>query len=399
MTTNDDEEEKAATLVVYIVTNSSDDDTKKGAGRPNAYWQRVREEQEREAHHDADSFGGSYRAVPPTPHGGAASVTAEDTIGTEELCWCGRPAGHHWPGKSVGAKHPKGSDMKQMSATIDRRDLRGYHQRVQDFLIQCINEDELKFRLAKNTVILFPPDGTAPVTVYARNGDRQIRQLQKWYLSHVYQESVEAPTAKAEDQGGAHTAKAVTPEQIEALANAKNDPQEHPAREDGDTPRSKDPEPPVAEEPPIAPPVEPEETDNGEWRPYIREKDGPSPNITTNGTWFRCELCKDTDHPLLTDSRRSIGGHNRVYHTNTSNLYSPEARAKAFETHRVNRMSTGVEEAIQILRNVIGQEPDTAKTEKLEKEIERLKGELASLKAEHEEVQAKLALVRESLSL
>lgn len=405
--------------------NDDDDDAVrielhvKQQGRPNAYWERVRKEQEKDDRPsaDPDTFGGGYRGVPPSPHGGAATVHPEDILGADELCWCGRPAGHHWPGKSVGAKHPKGMDMvKEMTATIDRRDLRGYHRVLQDFLMQCINDDGLRFRIARNSIVLYPPDGSQPATVYCRNTDRQIRQLAKWYMNHVREESGEP-----EEEESAEPA---TEEQIEALAKAKNDPVEHPQKETPeyqDTPADPaeylppkaaelpgDPEPPG--KPPVAPPLE------SEWVPHILRYRRPgdpddgqpreSENIETNGTLFRCKWCMNTDHPLLTDKARSIGGHNRIWHTDTTNLYDQETRAKATETIRVNKITGQVNEAIELLMGAIGQTRDTgevkelqAANDRLNSENKKLTKELSDLRAEHEEVQAKLALLRETLNL
>jgi hypothetical protein len=30
-----------------------------------------------------------------------------DTLGTREVCWCGEPYAHDWPGQEEGAPHPK----------------------------------------------------------------------------------------------------------------------------------------------------------------------------------------------------------------------------------------------------------------------------------------------------
>lgn len=42
----------------------------------------------------------------PRP-GGSASVGPNDTIGSLELCWCGRPSGHDFAGKQDRAPHPR----------------------------------------------------------------------------------------------------------------------------------------------------------------------------------------------------------------------------------------------------------------------------------------------------
>src|SRR5262245_8268035 len=183
--------------------------------RPGGETERARAEQEWRRQHPADTFSGEYRGTRPPPHGGAAHV--HDSIGAEDLCWCGQPAGHMWPGKTVGAPHPReGNTMNTPVTKVDRRDLRAYHQRLQDFILKCVNEDRLTFRVAKNSTHLYPSDGTAKITVFARNTDRQMRQLQKWYLEHVYVEA----TGPAD------------PEDVRRLAERHNDPAEHPRRKD-----------------------------------------------------------------------------------------------------------------------------------------------------------------------
>jgi len=271
--------------------------------------------------------------------------------------------------------------MKQMTATIDRRDLRAYHARLQDFLLQAINTDQLRFRIAKNSVILYPPDGSQPMTVYARNGDRQIRTLQKWYLEHVYVEPEPAP-----------------PEALEELAKTVNDPVEHPEREKKSVSLQEAPvtealQPPESEDrPPVAPPV---------WVPYRRSDGNPHPNIETDGTYYRCTLCEGTDHPMLSDNPRSIGGHQRIYHTEgaVQDLYSPEARAKALDTRRSAQVKGKVTEAVSILNEILGVQSDTKKAAELEAKVTSLQEENKALTKRVEEAEAKLALIREATGL
>lgn len=445
-------------IVVVVKGDDVDDEEEKGSGpRPNAYWQRVREGQEEEP----DNYGGSYRGVKAAPHGGQATVKPEDTIGSDDDCWCGKPAGHDWPGKAQGRKHPKEEAMKVIAGTLDRRDLRAYHQRLQDFVLQCVNDDELRYRMAKNSVILYPPDGTAPATVYARNSDRQVRQLQKWYLAHVLP-SIEAEQAKQESKTPA------TPEELAALAAAKNDPSEHPAKRTRPTKSTELPaeasttvdRPPVAPtedkaaEPPAEQPTEgTEQTQQdvqrqratvaegypssgtrhvgkrrrdylaeiqaenrrvGEWRPYIRSDAdaGPSPNIETNGTHIRCKLCIDTDHPLMSDNPRSAGGHNRIYHTDAKEtLWNKETRKRAAKTVKEQHNRERLEEAVALIAKVLGADNPLTKIDALEKEVAALKkrldakpavkdqsAEVAALTKRAEEAEARLALMREALS-
>lgn len=419
---DDDEEDETSTLppfvlVHVVVEKEKQDDDSQGGPRPNAYWQRIRESGESEP--EPDTFGGGFRGVPAAPHGGAATVRPEQVIGSDDLCWCGLAAGHDWPGKDKGRKHPKeGKAVNTMaSTTVDRRDLRAYHARLQDFVMQCVNEDRLRFRIGKNSVILYPPDSTNPATVYARNSDRQIRQLQKWYVAHVYPH-----LAKDEEP--------VEESVVEKLAKTINDPVEHPREkrrapgsldeadlprtaEDEDTPRGKDPDPPL-----VAPPVEglvPRPTKQkrskttkdaqeaaavttpGEWVPYVTYNGDVHERIEMDGLGhYRCRECLGTDHEYLSESRQGIGGHNRIYHTDTSTLWNEEVRSKAVETGRLHKAQKGVIEAIEALMALVpGTFPNPSDMEKMEKELAKWQGKASGFQRQRDEAQAKLAALQD----
>lgn len=415
---------RSVTELVYADDEDDKVSGKQHAGKPNAYWQRVRDAEEDDV--EPDTYGGGYRGVRAAPHGGQATVSERDLIGSDEDCWCGRPAGHDWPGKDKGRKHPKEGNMNtQITDRIERKDLRAYHARLQDFVMQCINDDKVRFRIGKNSVILYPPDGTNPATVYARNSDRQVKALQKWYVTHVH------PFLEAVEAADAGT---LSETDLAKLQQKVNDPKEHPPAKKAAAKPVKQPveevpvAPPVAPPQPVDKPVDPPTREAseypresiqaankavGDWRPYIREKTGPSPNIETNGTHIRCRTCLGTEHELLSDNPRSAGGHNRIWHTDTSTLYSPEAREKAVDSWKSTEIRGRVEDAIAILHGVLGNESPDNKIKALEKEVARLTREnaklvkkaerpdnsdaLAKVTARAEEAETKLALLRETL--
>ena len=379
---NEEEEEEQTTLVVRIIMEKAEEE-QKGAGRPNAYWAMVRSQHDS----DPDNFGGSFRGVRSAPHGGAATVRPNDTIGADDRCWCGEPLDHMWPGRTVGAKHPRKEAMKTMTAHVDRRDLRAYHRSVQDFLLHCINTNQLRFRISKNSVILYPPDGSTPMTVNARNSDRQMRQLTKWFVDHVAEE--EPAQAEAEP----------IEKKIEQLAEVTNDPVEHPRRKPVEDVAVEQPEADTEAEPPVAP-EEPAAEPAEEWRPYMRKEGGESPNIETNGTLYRCKWCLGTDHEFTTEMRRAIGGHNRVRHTDAEEtLWSTAARAKAQESRREGRMKEAVAAAISDLQKAIGQPTSTDRVTDLEQQVADLTLQLAGANKRADDAEAKLALIREATSL
>lgn len=361
-------------------------------GKPNAYWARVKEQQDRETHADQDNFTGSYRGV-PTPHPGAQAVRPDDTIGQEDLCWCGQPLGHDWPGKPR-APHPVEGDMA--TPTLNRRDLRAYHARLQDFIIQCVNDDGLRYRTGKNSTILYPPDGSQPMSVYARNSDRQVATLHKWYLDHVYPH-----LPKEEGQVDAN--------RIAALAKAKNDPKEHPVEEKKEEPQ---PEP---EPVPVAPTLHTGPVDPDRWVPYVNDAGQTDEYIETNGPLIRCRLCLGTDHPLLSENKRSIGGHKRMHHGDRSTIHGPEARARAGDTVRYNHVRERMVEVLVPLLESVGWKPepeeDPVKIKELLSEKRVLQGEITRLQKElqakenqltevnerADDAEARLALMREAL--
>lgn len=388
-------------------------------GKPNAYWAKVREEQIEEE--SGDTYSGAFRGVKPPPHGGAASVRPANTLGADELCWCGQPLGHDWPGKRTGARHPKTNGDTMPSTTgLERRDLRAYDKVLQDFILHCVGPQNLRYRLAKNSVILYPPDGTAPVSVYARNSDRQVRQLERWFNEHVVDVTVDT-SVKIIKEADVTTEVEVTPEQLAALAAAKNGP-EHKPTPPKQVPRSEQPIrdiEDVALPEPVHQVVEtaPEPVSaNAEWTAYVRRDDGPSPNIETDGhDHYRCKACMEAGRDQEVwqlDGIRSIGGHNRMWHTDISNMHDKEARARAVETRRRNiTITKQLSQAIDILIEASGYVP-TAQEELIEDlqaklaaaskpndQIAKLEEALAVATKRADEAEAKLALIREATGL
>src|SRR5215510_7678716 len=132
-------------------------------GRPSSYF----------SDRNPDNFSGSFRGTRPAPHGGQASVRPEDTAGSHDLCWCGLPFDHDWPGKAEGSRHPR-KEPTTMAAPasdevprIERRALRAYHADLVDVITTAVNEYHVKYRVTSRSVILFPPDGSAPYTIHA----------------------------------------------------------------------------------------------------------------------------------------------------------------------------------------------------------------------------------------
>lgn len=359
--------------------------TKQG-GRPNAFWARVREEQ-LESEEKGDTYGGAYRGVPAPKRGGQQTVKPDDTIGAVTRCWCGQPVNHDWPGKAGGAKHPKmnGDTMPNTATGLDRRDLRAYSRVLQDFVLHCVNGKGLKYRVTNNSIILYPKDGTTPMTIAARNSDRQIRQLERWYKEHVEEPEPEKGEVTAED--------------LQKLVAAKTDPVEHPTERPKAIDKIEINAPAVHEDPHpvVETPAETVSTNQTDevWKPWEYGDGNQSTHIITNGTEIRCAICDAEGREYAIAEPRSIGGHNRMWHTDSSTLRTPEARQKASATRRRKIMEgSNVVKAIDLLIEASGYNPNPA-----DDRIEELETALAAANKRADDAEAKLALIREATGL
>lgn len=300
--------------------------------------------------------------------GGAQYVYPSQTIGDLDHCWCGEAVDHDWEGKAQGAPHPHEHEgMTQVVVVqnetepseerrIDRKNLRGYHGTLKDFITQCVNVDHVRYRLGRTETILYPPDDSRAISVFARNNDSQMRSLRQWYAVHV------EPFKEVN-----------MTEAVQNLAESKNDPVEHP------------------------PKPEPAESRDPEWRPYVTDEDVPVPNFETNGTLVRCTICLGTENEYVSDKRTGIGGHNRMLHRDRSNLYTPEAQAKALDTRRFNRLRDQVVEAQRILAVALGSPiADPKQVSAMLAEMEQLRQEARDAKARADDAEARLALLNEA---
>lgn len=306
--------------------------------------------------------------VRPTPRGGHREVYPRDTIGDLDSCWCGDSLDHDWPGKQTGAPHPHDHEgMQQVvlvqneeepqEGRIDRKMLRGFHGTLKSFIVKCVNENGLRYRYStKNSeLILYPPDDSRPISVYARNNDSQMRSLRQWYAAHV------EPFIKVGEAS------------VQDLAVKFNDPAEHP---------------PAQPDPPEGGNQVPGSSE--EWVTYTTEEGVEVPEFETNGSIYRCRLCMGTEQEYVSDRRTGIGGHVRMMHRERANLYTPEAQAKALDTRRFNRLNSEVAKAVEILAVATGTVLGSSR------ELEQLRAEVAKQKKRADDAEAKLALMREA---
>lgn len=422
----------------------------RSAGRPNLYWARVREEQER------DVFKGEYRAV-RLPRSGPQSVGAEDVQGSYDLCWCGLPEGHDWVGKDRGRKHPRKVDavtagkaeQPSVDNRVSKRELNGFDDDVSEIIVAAVNIYGLRYRLTKTGVYLYPKDGSPPHLIHKGARPRSIKAMRLWFIKHVveldkvnssglvrpgnnaadlvandlerklknsltedemddaigqlarelnspeHQPTVEAPTP---------TKKAVANPRLAHVTSKKaaTPPQSTEARpervrkERGDTM-------PYATKPGIVDWRNPE----GQWGPYRRKKDG----LLVEGfermgatNQIRCTQTKADGSPCgWTGTGQAMAGHMLNHDPERrESLWGDAAQEKKKRTVYTAHVTEKVQAALDILHEAVGYQPpepetNTAEVKELTKKVKDLERQMDHLIAERDEVQARLDLMREAL--
>ena len=365
-----------------------DEEEKATPGRANAWWAEHKHDVD-DAAGRAATFDGAVTATRQGNRGGEAHVRQSDVTGSINYCWCGLPFDHDWPGKDRGRKHPREeATVATTGATsdqrIERRQLRAYNDDLIDVIVEAVNGYKARYRLQKNGIVLFPPDGTQGITLNARASARQVKSARLWFLRHCVGVAengeptnplVADATVLAEDHD-----RRVDQLNEEQIAAGRKSIQE--MKSMASEVLSTEPEPesePVHEEP---------------WVLYVHQDGETSEFFETNGTIIRCKVCDGTPDAYETENARGLGGHVRVKHRDTTDLHSPEARAKANESKRLNRLTTDVRTTIETLSKSIGYAApvDT-------RQIEALQAENAALRKRAEDVEAKLALIREASGL
>lgn len=375
-------------------------------------------------HEDAaDNFGAGFRAVPSVPHGGNKTVSPDETAGSMDLCWCGLPFDHDWPGKSEGRRHPRKESENvntpvptEEQPRIERRALRAYNADLVDVILTAVNEYHAKYRLTAHSVILFPLDGTEPYAINARNGERQIKRAKQWFVRHIV--PTEQPIKEVKK---AVSTKPVDEETVHELAEVLNS-EEHLPKAKEDTPKAapakkapakkapamaKTAGPP--ELPPEPPKPDPEPGGDEDWRPYLGYK-GRANEVVMKRYVINAKgevKCLECDGQPIIGGVRSTGGHSRTHHTDTTSLWGPDAKKKALDTHFTNKARGEITKAIETLQAAIGVEPPKpVDTSALDAQIKELKEQLVKVTADRDDLKTKLAdietkfaLAREAFSL
>lgn len=344
--------------------------------------------------HAADSFTGSYRGVPAVPHGGAASVKLSDIIGTPE-CWCGEAYGHDWPGKTVGAPHPRGDSAMSAAATdaphINVTDLRKFDNRVARMIAELVNTYGIRYRLSDGVhVFLYGLDGESrPRKVSAsRPAERTLGYIEQWVKEFV------TPYLVAT--------------QAEALAARFNDPTKKV--------RTRKTTATVVPEPtpePAAPQIEssqaqqapePEPTSEGEAPPegyeqWILVKNGEP------GNWWKKIgydewVCKSCGHRVY-GTLLGAGSHQRMHTMTAEQRQQASHDAAMGRNAKVEGRRKRAKNAIEFLAEEydipLANTKADKKLEAAERRVADLEAKLAKVTQDRDEIKARLDLMREAL--
>jgi len=332
---------------------------------------------------EENEITGDNRIQPVRPLGryGVQHVYPSQTLGDLDHCWCGDLVDHEWEGKAKGAPHPHEHERMQQvvvveresepnRARIEKTDLRGFHATLKSFIIQCVNHDRLPWRsIGSNSILLYPPDDTSPVTVYCRNNDNQMRTLRQWYAAHV------EPHKKVEKAD------------VEALAVAVNDPVEHPVEPGFGT---------IGDQ--IIEGMTKAVSNADQWQPYLNSDGEHSQFFESDGDTIRCRECVGTDTAYETpvEKVRGLGGHIRMTHRETESLRTPEALAKSIDSRRYNRLHEKVTVAVELLAETLGMDVSPTRMTELQNEITRLQHALEKETKRADDALTRLSLMQEA---
>ena len=257
-------------------------------------------------------------------------------------------------------------NARARQSTIERNHLRAYHKDIQDFLIKVVNHHHMECRVSRNAVLVYPPDGSAPITVYARNSDRQMRALQSWLDDLNSRADLPGMTlGLSEDQAMDISTANLLGDLIEAA------PENDPLPVDGSV--------------------------ENEWEPW------PGSDLFEyNGVLWRCKACLENGITYTRSKSKGIGGHVRMTHSDRTNLYTDEAQAKALWHKRYNVLNRRLEKAIELLTGEENTDPREvvrlkAANTKLRQQNARLRERLERANQAKADAEARIALIRESL--
>jgi hypothetical protein len=340
-----------------------------------------------------DGFTGAFRGVPPHARGGAQYVQPDDTLGAEDLCWCGQPQGHSWPGKASKRPHPRGDQVSAMADEkpyLNPRDLKAFDRKVVRALCDLVNKYGVEYKMTGGTgIVLIPPHGShndvsERLKVSSkRQAEASLRYIEQWAIKHVRPAKME--------------------EALPKLAERFNDPEKkpHPKTQKAAEPAPEKPvEKPATVPSAPAPAVKPEapqiETSQGSQAPPKGFEQAYAVSTGEAMNWWvsadqKTWICKECGH--TTSDAKTRGGHMRRH---------SEATDRSTKAQRVQTHIRGIIEEADVdlvvytkaeHRRLIREQAPVVD----DREVEALRTQLAKVTREREDLQARLDLFREAL--
>lgn len=359
---------------------------------------------------EGDSFSGAFRGVPAPKRGGAQAVKDSDMpLGAEDLCWCGQPGGHDWPGKAQKRPHPRGEQMSaatQEKPYLNPRDLKAWDVKVVRALCALVNEYGVRYRLDKNQmhIFLFAP-GAADDTVSkfkasrSRPAEQTLKYVEQWAVKYVRPAKVEEALPKLAEKFNDPTKKPherTTKERSEAASAAHE-------RRTASTPTPAPKEPAMPVSAPPAPVLEfkgdPQEDGLDDLMSDEPPK-GYEPYNKSDGTesrfWKKTGaeewVCKDCGWPATNPAQFS--GHYKVHN-------QPMFARKRFIAHLTRAAKeVGIDLAdyeMSVEAHKAVRKAKVADTSGLTKQIEKLTADLEKVTQERDDLRARLALLKEAM--
>lgn len=154
---------------------------------------------------------------------------------------------------------------------------------------------------------------------------------------------------------------------IQKLARAVNDPEEHP------------------EKPPKRGPVE----------PYVHT-DGSTSVFVTDGVEVWCAPChgKDSAYRTPVDTVTGLGGHIRMHHRPTETMRDDAAKAKMVDSRRYNRLREQVVAVMELLAESVGDDGLGGRVKDLEARLDKAEERAVKAEAKAAAAEGKLADLR-----
>lgn len=367
-------------------------------------------------HRGQNHFHGSTGQAQRPVRGGVANVSARDTIGVS-FCWCEgkgcwinlKTGLQEWPGIENGLAHPSPAlierieEMVNTLTRLDRSDVKQYPKRVADLLMTLVNECYIACRpIDGGQMLLYPPDGVSrPFKVIARRGENAtVGFLEKQFIAKY---GIHLPEKKKEE-------KAEVPDPTITFQSQPAKPEEYlPPQPKVEAPEFSAKSAPKPTDLPARTQVflETEPDTVTVWRSVRHTKTNEvMPDWETNGSVFRCVLCRKKGVEWVCSERRGMAGH-ATGHAHERRQAEQEQAAPAPKAPATpsEAPTDDVAGALALLQEALGLPSHREAAEAADRRIAELEAEVASLREQvtteknrADDAVARLDLIREGLN-